>query len=444
MFSSPDLPVTADALQNQIGPGVCGYGMGGDPIPCSDVFIARFDSNGAKVTYSTYLGGTSYEENAAIAVDSQGAVYVAGLTDSADFPVTADAFQPCSRAPGYPGNAFLAKFVPGGPLLYSTLLGGSGGASAAGVAVDDAGGIYVTGSLAPAGLLVPGYTDLYFPENDFPPQPVPLIVVGAGEPNGVFVGKIDTSSAAPTSRIGCIVNAASHLGGGVSLGEIVEILGTHIGPDQPLGAQFTSYGSISTSLGGVEVDFDGLAAPLLSARSDRIEAIVPYYPLEGDFVANVQVFYDGNATGVFPAVIQLAIPAVFSMDGSGQGQAAVLNEDGTLNSPSNRALKGSVVSIFCTGLGAVVNPPGDGTINSGGLPAPVGPVSVSIGGWPADVLFAGGAPGQVFGAFQVNARVPMQPAAGPAVPVLVLLDVPGVLPAVLGNAGPGVVTIAIE
>src|SRR5205085_5360120 len=137
-------------------------------------------------------------------------------------------------------------------------------------------------------------------------------------------------------------------------------------------------------------------------------------------------------------------PAVFSANGSGKGQAAVLNQDGTPNSPKNPAPKGSVISIYCTGLGAVNLPAGDGGINTVGTSLPVGQVLGDVGGYSADVLFAGGAPGQVFGVFQVNARVPMQPPSGPDLPVLVFVDGAGAPAAGFGDLGIGTVTVAIK
>jgi uncharacterized protein (TIGR03437 family) len=439
---SSDLPLTSDALKTTIGSGVCAGDGHGNGISCSDVFIARFDSSGTKLTYSTYLGGTYAESSPAISLDNAGSVYIAGATYSADFPATADAFQPCSRAHGdLGGSAFVTKFKPGGPLLYSTFLGGSGGASIAGIAVSAAGGIYVTGDVSPAYVPVPGAPNLFAINNDFPPSPVPLITLGAAESSGAFVSLIDPSRAAPASRITCIVNAASMLGGGIVPGEVVEIFGEQLGPASPAGAQLTPSGAVSTALGGVQVLFDGIPAPLISVQSQRIEAVVPYALIENGFQTNVQVAYSGSTTGVFPISVLPASPAVFASDGSGKGQAAVLNEDGTLNSSMNPALKGSVVAIFCTGLGAVRGPAGDGYLNAGGLPTPASQIMVDFGGYPAEVVFAGGAPGQVFGVFQINARLPIQGPSGPAVQVSVLVDGNGLG---LTDLGLGKVTVAIK
>ena len=95
--------------------------------------------------YSTYLGGSGEEGRGGttgIAVDANGNAYVAGETPSSDFP-TANPFQPL---PSGPDDAFVTKFDPTGALVYSTYLGGSEGDDAQGIALDDTGNVYVTGT----------------------------------------------------------------------------------------------------------------------------------------------------------------------------------------------------------------------------------------------------------------------------------------------------------
>jgi uncharacterized repeat protein (TIGR02543 family) len=116
-----------------------GYGGG------EDAFIAKVNSSGNAIIYSTYLGGYGQEYGNNIAVDSEGAAYVAGDTNSADFP-TKNAIQG-----GYGGgeDAFIAKVnSSGNAIIYSTYLGGSGQDSGRGIAVDSEGAAYVTGFTA--------------------------------------------------------------------------------------------------------------------------------------------------------------------------------------------------------------------------------------------------------------------------------------------------------
>jgi uncharacterized protein (TIGR03437 family) len=107
-------------------------------------------------------------------------------------------------------------------------------------------------------------------------------------------------------------------------------------------------------------------------------------------------------------------PGIFSLDGSGHGQGAILNEDGTINSPSNPARRGSIISVFATGGGEVAPGVADGQIVSSVVPVSTLPVSAFFDfGDPsikeADVLYAGGVPGSVAGLLQVNLRLPANP-----------------------------------
>jgi hypothetical protein len=100
------------------------------------------------LAYSTYLGGTSQDYALGIAVDGAGDAYVAGVTNSTNFPVTAGAFQSVNhgRKAGST-NAFVSKLNPAGSaLIYSTYLGGSATDSATGIQVDQVGNAYVTGA----------------------------------------------------------------------------------------------------------------------------------------------------------------------------------------------------------------------------------------------------------------------------------------------------------
>ena len=112
-----------------------------------DAFVARIDtqaSGASSLVYCTYLGGTTYDQVKKIAVDGSGHVYVAGWTDSTDFP-TVNAYM--GDGGGY--DAFVARINTNASgaagLIYSTYLGGSGGDYAHGIAVDGGGHAYVAG-----------------------------------------------------------------------------------------------------------------------------------------------------------------------------------------------------------------------------------------------------------------------------------------------------------
>jgi len=104
-------------------------------------FVLKLNVAGNTLLYCGYLGGTTYEVGTAIAVDSASNAYVAGDTQSPNFPRTF-ATQP---AIGGGTDAFVAKFNSAGTIVFSTFLGGSGNEHAAGIAVDSLGSMYVAG-----------------------------------------------------------------------------------------------------------------------------------------------------------------------------------------------------------------------------------------------------------------------------------------------------------
>ncbi|MBX3086731.1 MAG: SBBP repeat-containing protein [Anaerolineae bacterium] len=108
------------------------------------IFITKLTPTGNTLVFSTYLGGSSMEEGRGIALDSSGNIYITGLTGSPDFP-TVNAFQP-TFAGGSLFDAFVAKLnATGSALVYSTYLGGSGDDIGNGIAVDSIGNAYVAG-----------------------------------------------------------------------------------------------------------------------------------------------------------------------------------------------------------------------------------------------------------------------------------------------------------
>jgi hypothetical protein len=110
----------------------------------SDAFVTKLNPSGSALVYSTYLGGSSVDHGSGIAVDSSGDAYVAGNTQSTDFPITNGAFQPTF---GGAFDAFVAKLnSTGSAVVYSTYLGGSSYDYGSGIALDNSGDAYVTGT----------------------------------------------------------------------------------------------------------------------------------------------------------------------------------------------------------------------------------------------------------------------------------------------------------
>jgi uncharacterized protein (TIGR03437 family) len=102
-----------------------------------------------------------------------------------------------------------------------------------------------------------------------------------------------------------------------------------------------------------------------------------------------------------------ASPGIFTLDASGSGQAAVLNQDGSINSLDNPAAQGSFISVFVTGVGQMHPEPEDGSVPAGPSAEPLLPVRLRIGAAPEqEISYVGDAPGLVRGVVQINALVP--------------------------------------
>ncbi len=234
------------------------------------------------------------------------------------------------------------------------------------------------------------------------------------------------------AAISAVVNGASFLEGGVSPGELVTIFGANLGPASE--AQGTVDGDqVADTIESTQVLFDGVAAPLLFVSSTQINAVVPF-SVTGTST-QIQVLYQGQPTSSTTVPVQPASPALFSLQGSGGGDGVILNQDGSVNSQSNPASRGSVVSLFATGGGLTTPASVDGLLVSQTYPMLLLPVSVSIDGQPAQVLYAGAAPGQVAGMIQINAVVPAAASQAPYDQVDVTVG---------SYASPATVTLAVH
>jgi uncharacterized repeat protein (TIGR01451 family) len=110
----------------------------------SDVFVTKLNPAGDAIIYSTFIGGEFGDEGNGIFVDAAGNAYVTGRTSSEDFPVTPTSFQPVYRGGDFDGFA-LKLNAAGNALTYSTYLGGNDNDAAIGLTVDGSGFAYVTG-----------------------------------------------------------------------------------------------------------------------------------------------------------------------------------------------------------------------------------------------------------------------------------------------------------
>jgi uncharacterized protein (TIGR03437 family) len=216
-----------------------------------------------------------------------------------------------------------------------------------------------------------------------------------------------------------LTNAASFEAGAVAPGELVTLFGSRLGPQQGVQAQATLENPFPTQVANVEVTFDGTPAPLLWVQDAQINAVAPWSLTPGQTTQVCVSYEHTNGNCLTCQVVQTA-PAVFLVDGT---YAAALNQDGSINSSSDPAARGSIVAVWATGLGPITPPEADGMLVGFPLPDNVLPVEVEgtyqLGiPFPTNysvtfnVTYAGPAPYLVAGVSQINFQVGTFPSNG--------------------------------
>jgi uncharacterized protein (TIGR03437 family) len=214
----------------------------------------------------------------------------------------------------------------------------------------------------------------------------------------------------PTS----VVNAASQQAVGLVPGALATIYGTDLGPAVGEAGRFDEKtGLVATNIAGVELMFDQVRAPLLFVRHDQINLQVPM-EVAARQVSRVTVFVNGISSEAAELPVARAGPAFFTLDGSGRGPVVAQNQDGSLNTSEAPARRGTIVTLYATGQGQVTPPVRTGQVGprTEPFPQPAEQVTIVIDEKPAEVLWAGLAPG-LLGVLQINARVPENVASGP-------------------------------
>ena len=242
---------------------------------------------------------------------------------------------------------------------------------------------------------------------------------------------------APAVNPAGTVNNASFAPGTTPLapGSIAAIFGTDLDDgSMNVSSCFGSDGKLSASLGGASVTFSGVSspAPIFSAFPQQLNVEIPQ-ELAAAASATVQVTVNGQTSAPQTVLLGSFSPGIFTIPPGGTGQGAILIANsspptfaapaGSISGAAARPANiGEIISIFCTGLGSVMNPPATGG------PAPSNPPSstvtvpqVTIGGIPAMVSFSGLAPTFV-GLYQVNAQVPGGAPSGSAVPLALSIN----------------------
>lgn len=357
-------------------------------------FLASLSPDGSTLIYGTYFSGA-----AALGLDAAGNAYITANVRSG-FPVSAGATQPC-----YNSDALLAEFSPAGTLLGATYFGPQFSEVSYGINIGFPGvgvGVGPSGAVS-VSYLTEGVGDAL----------VSSVTINGSGQSGVCVSPV-------------VQNAANYYeyGPTVSPGELVTLKGGGIGPSSGVSGSAEANGLLGTSLAGVQVFFDQYAAPLMYVQSGQINLQVPW-EVAGQASTIVQVVYNQTKLNSFSLSVQAAAPGVFYAPYPSIA-ALVVNQNGSINSASNPASQGEVITFYGTGMGPT-NPAG---ITGGYAPLNAGtllalPVTVKVGGITAPVIYAGAAPGLLSSFFQINAQVPQGVPSSAQDPLDVSVTLPG-------------------
>ena len=272
------------------------------------------------------------------------------------------------------------------------------------------------------------HLDVTIPSNVLQAPSTLTITVTNPAPGG-SVSATEMVSNAP--NVGAVLNAASYDQTAISPGELVAIFGINLGPMPPLTmTENASPGFVDTTLGGVSVQIDGQAAPLIYVSATQVNMQVPYEVTLGPGKDLILTY--GSGTFTFPVNIQASDPGFFTANGSGTGPVAAINAhtvastvQWSLNAASTPAYAGDVVELYLTGEGSYADPAIIPQPTGFIVPLSLSPLpedkpypAVTIAGLPATVQYAGPVPGCIMGLLQINAQIPAVTTNG-AVPISV-------------------------
>ncbi|MBZ5603875.1 MAG: SBBP repeat-containing protein [Acidobacteriia bacterium] len=414
---SLDAPTTAGAFQPSVSNANCGTSGIIGPIPCAHQHVAKIDPTGTRLIFATYLSGNTGAAPAGLAIDADGNLVLAGITQSPDYPVTPGAYQPqylfdpdYSFAPtanqiGPAPAGFVTKLNPNGTaLVWSTFFSGSGrqasfntwqdGDTINGMALDAAGNVVIYGTAKSADL--PGLWRTPVAQRPtvidqqasagfvtrltsngvklsttelipYAPSPAANALAVRGDGTAIVAPALSIVTLADPPRVASIADTDNTRLVRVAPGQLLTLWGTRLSPvndAQPAGP-------FPSTFNGITVTFNGIAAPILFASGDQVNLQVPF-EIAGQSEVTMQVsgqlgdppFSEPFILGVVPRLPSVLISGtnfrgpLFGIAGCTAGvrciQPLAYNADGSLNGPDHPAPAGSVVTLYVNGMGVTM------------------------------------------------------------------------------------------
>jgi len=414
-----------------------------------DAFVSKLNASGTAFIYSTYLGGTSFDEGNAVAIDSQGNAVWVGATQSTNFFRRVNAIQ--ATHGGGTRDFFILKMDPeGDEVIFSTYFGGSLVDEIPRVKLDSHDNIYLMGSTnstnfptaAPfqatnrggtRDLVIVKLTPTGFPifstylggtladlgrglavdstgnawvtgntlSTNFPVVQALQRTYTGGGPAVAFVSKIVDELGDAALPANPVLNGASFAQNTpVAPGSIVAIFGTDLASATQIGVGLPLPGRILDT----SVTFNGIQAPLFFVSRTQVNAQIPYEIPLG--TAMVQVRRGETISAAREVNVVAAAPGLFTTNRQGTGAGVIVHAtDFRQATNALPARPGGYLAIFCTGLGRLKEHVPTGNRPPSPPPEAIEEVEVRIADRPAKVTFAGVAPGFV-ALYQVNVQVP--------------------------------------
>ncbi len=371
--------------------------------------ILEPDSETGKPVFvgTTYAGGSQFDQAADMALDPNGAPAVVGLTFS-QLPTTPNAIF--RNRNGVFGGWLALYSSDLSTITYQTYMWGNANSNVTAIDFDPFGQFYIAGINGTGALTTPNAFQTNF----------------GGGPWDVTIGGFTR----PFLFDNGVGNAAS-FDPGISHQQISVGVGGNIGPNEPIGLTLDQAGRVLDGLGDTGVNINGQPAFLtfVSRFQDNFipatDAIQIFLRPKGaeTQTAAIQIVVAGDPSNIVEVPVLAANPGLFALDGSGQGQGAILNPDFTTNGPANPAPSNGFIIVYGTGGGITDPLCPDGGFGPFAEPLPrlELPVQVFVDGDEVNQNYAGSAPGLVCGVNQFNV-IPTNSPSGPAVPIQVCVN----------------------